>query len=486
MQYQVRTGPIQNDAAVFSLAMTQGSAPHRSRASQGPRIGLPSFVDVPSFAFESILASRLDGRNHLTKAYQAQPIPYPHLAAGFSPEMAAGAQGQTWPSPRILLGPKIPLPTAQPTHVSAPLDQPMVQGYIPRKPRISAGRQIGLPVSVLGIDFQFESIFASQLDARNHLTKPQHWNALFQSTHTDAPFQSVMVDGVTAPRARILRPLDIGLPQWAFVQAFSFDSVLASQIDQKARLTRPQHLQPFSQLTHTPAPFSMEMVSQVLDLRSRQTKPRQSSEPDLIFVGAFPFDSVLASCLDTRSRLSRGIQTGHQGIRLVDGFLQFDSILASRMDSRSHLARVQQSGLFILPQVVDFPFESILGSRVDNRNHLRNPLHLAPISQTSPTAAAFSPEMFRGWVSIPAQLKNTGLFLFYATTGEDLGVANLIGVVGPINNPAAVSGSASLGAGDASDILGIGSDSPRHEAGSVSPKRGIIPGSVIRRVKKTP
>ena len=491
MQYQVRTGPIQNNAANFSPEMVQGNAPRRSRASQGPRIGQPGVVQIADFSFESILGGNLDNRNHLTKPQHLQPAIYPHQAAAISPEMMAGAQGQTYPSPRILLGQRIPVPKSQPTHVQAAFTPSMAAGVTEPRPRILRPRDIGQPQwtfiapvvpatgdsilassidseprlrfpqqiaplaqphpaafpfdsvlascmdskyrltkpqhlppisqtthvaapfsiemvsraldlksrqtkpiqqdiqDLIGVDaFPFDSVLASCLDTKNRLTKPQHLQYSSQLTHVPAAFQISMAAGVTAPQPRILRPRQIDLPPWVFIQRFDFDSVLASRLDSRNHLTKPQHVPPIPQPTHVAAPFSLEMVSRVLDLRSRQTKPRQASIADLVSLAPF----------------------------------QFESVLGSSLDFRNHLKRALQIGLPEFKHVIDFPFDSVLGSRLDSRNHLRNPFHVAPISQVSPTASPITPDMFKGWNSIPAQLKVGSLFLFYSTTGEDWGI----------------------------------------------------------------
>jgi hypothetical protein len=441
MQFQARTGPIQNNAASFSPEMAQGSAPHKSRASSGPRIGLPSFIDVPTFAFESILGSRLDSRNHLTYPQHVPTKIYPHQAAAFSTEMAAGVQGQTWPSPRILLGPKIPQPIAQTTHVDAAFSAEMVAGVTVPKPRITVGRQIGPPLFIYVDAFAFDSVLASQLDARNHLTRPQHVPPLAQTTHVAAAFSQDMVAGWQPGQPRVLRPRQIGLPEWAFVQTFAFESVLDICLDSRNHLTRPHHLPAIYQSTHTAAPFSIEMVSRAIDGRARLRATRQQAGGgDLIFLLPFDFESVLSLCLDNRNHLRNPIHLPPIAQPL-------------------HVAAAFSEEMTAGAQGVVFPSPRLHAAP-------RIPLPLAQPTHVS--ASSVTPEMWTGWISIPPQLKNTGLFVFYTTTGENLGVASAIGVFPGINNPGAIS----------EDVL-------REVLGS-TPRRSVTGRSPVRGVKKTP
>ncbi len=522
-QYQVRTGPIQNNAATFSPEMVQGSAPPRNRSSHAG-IGKQLGQTIPTlgidFAFDSVLASRLDSRNRLTKPQhlpslsQTTQEPDAVMASMTIPSLTGV------PSPRNgqpififsqdfafesvlasrldnryrLTKPQPPPPISQTTHVPAAFTSSMVETPA-TSPRLKRGRQIELPQWSQVFAFAFESVLGSCLDSRLHQTKPRHWIPFSETTPVPAAFTPSMTEGVTAPRPRILRPRQIELPQWVNVAAFSFESVLASRLDNRYRLTRPQHLAPISQPTHVQNPFSLEMVSRVLDLRSRQGKPRhwepfsqtthvpaaftismtaghglpqprilrprQIELPQWVNVAAFAFESVFASRLDQRYRLTKPQhlapisqpthvaapfsiemvsrvldlrtrqvkprQNSQQDLVIVPAFA-FESVLGGRLDLRSHLARALQIGQPEVVNIADFAFESMIGN-LDRRNHLRNPYHVAPISQTTHIAAPITPDMFRGHCSIPPQLKNSGIFLFYYTSGNDMGVAVILRMI---------------------------------------------------------
>lgn len=140
---------------------------------------------------------------------------------------------------RLTLGPRIPQPVSQTTHVAAPLSVEMTAGAAPTRNRAFTPPKIGWSVS--------------------------------QPTHVSATFSVEMTAGVTAPRFRYRAPSHQGAQWWTpEVEAFGIEQVQGSRPDRNRQRLGPRLGQPVSQPTHTAAPFSVEMTQGIAVLRTRQ------------------------------------------------------------------------------------------------------------------------------------------------------------------------------------------------------------------------
>ncbi len=194
MQFQVRTGPIQNDQATISPEMMQGSIPERSRVKfrsprtdpvvvnvilpqtleflgyqpekprikLAPRIPLPTFIDSPSVVGPDMFGGYHPDRPKPAR-YQRTKFSFVTLAIdsttfefdwGTQPSQPAKSfsarkkvglpilgdvpafispeetQGVTMPRPRLFLGPRIGQPISQTTHTAAAVSSDMFAAYV--------------------------------------------------------------------------------------------------------------------------------------------------------------------------------------------------------------------------------------------------------------------------------------------------------------------------------------------------------------------
>ncbi len=301
LSYPIHVPPIAQTthvAATFSVAemVVSGSTVTRARLPKITQLAVPDLPHVLAFSFESVLGSKLDSRNHLTYPQWLAPIAQPtHVSAAFSTEMAAGAQGVQFPSPRLHLGARIPQPLSQTTPVAAAFSQDMVAGVTAPQPRILIPRRIAQPDWVFIEPCSFDSVLSSRLDFQSRLRRPQHLAPISQTTHVQAAFSPEMILGSKLdPRTRlhiIQRP-----PQTPLVQdiRFAFESILGSQLDRRGSRFRPAvHLQPLAQTTHVAAPFSIEMARGSAPHTGRQPVIHsQTPIPDVIIIDPFSLESV--------------------------------------------------------------------------------------------------------------------------------------------------------------------------------------------------
>lgn len=279
MQYQVRTGPIVNDAAAFSPEMVQGSLPSRGRPFTAPRLPQPPLIsDVTIFSNE--------------------------MSAGYQPER-----------PRIQLGPRIPLPLFDPT-LPVPVTSEMFKGYQPEKPRLTKGRvndtsalienalvffTFGTNESNLGAKgvprrgqrsgFCFMALgvdpsIVQQPDWGTHPNRPRlpKSQQIGQPTNAAvvpvAVFSNEMVYGNQPSKNRAWIAPRIPLP--VFVQPvalFSQEMVYGVTVPKPRLFLGPRIPLPISQTTQVNAPFSIDMAQGNVPAKPRITRGPRLEQP---------------------------------------------------------------------------------------------------------------------------------------------------------------------------------------------------------------
>lgn len=210
-QYPIRSGPITNDAATFSQEMVQGTTFPKPRLFLGPNKTPFPCID-PSFGPAASPSPEMFG------GAQGVSFPAPRLLLGirtlqplypldepFSIAMVAGNHPD---SPRIRLGPRIPLPISQPTHVNAPFSQEMVAGWQPLRPRLFLGPRIGPPLMEANFavpEFSIEMVSGnapSTSRARQRSNASYIVNPLFTTGGEDVPAR-LFLSGINTGGTRL-------------------------------------------------------------------------------------------------------------------------------------------------------------------------------------------------------------------------------------------------------------------------------------------
>lgn len=224
-QYQVRTGPLVNDAAPFSPEMVAGNAPPSPRLFVGPRLGLqigqPTHVQA-AFSVEMVAGQSPTSprptrgkTGFYTAPVETAPFAFEMLVSSL-PDRA-----------RLVPQPHVGWATSQPTHVAAPFSHEMVVGNLPTRWRAPFVRQDGWrsPYIEVGV-FAFEMLIGNLPPRARLFTKPRLGWQIAQPTHTAAPFTPDMIAGSAPPRARTpfrrhegisSQPIDVTTfnPAWA-------------------------------------------------------------------------------------------------------------------------------------------------------------------------------------------------------------------------------------------------------------------------------
>lgn len=146
MQYPVRSGPLVNDAAAFSLEMAQGVHPDQPRPFRPPKLGWQTSQlthDAAPFGPEMAAGWHAD-RPTLWLPLRTGTVAFTIDVAPFSVEMAQGSHPDR---SRAFLAPRIALPDSQTTHTSAPFGPEMVVGWHPDRAMLLRTRTIPLPLS---------------------------------------------------------------------------------------------------------------------------------------------------------------------------------------------------------------------------------------------------------------------------------------------------------------------------------------------------
>lgn len=199
-----------------------------------------------------------------------RPIgPINNIAASFGPEMAQGSRPDR---SRAFLAPRIPLPVSQTTHVAAAFSPEMSAGSRPDRNRAFVPPKIGWTVSQTIAEIFSPDMVVGSLPSRNRaFIAPKVGWSTSQTTPVDAAFSIEMAQGTAQPRFRYRAPSHQGHQWWTpEVEAFGIEQVLGSKPDRNRQRLGPRIGQPSSQVTHTAAPFSVEMAQGAIPLQARQ------------------------------------------------------------------------------------------------------------------------------------------------------------------------------------------------------------------------
>lgn len=368
-QYQSRTGPIVNDATAVTPDMLQGYAPtERSHASRSfHRSGVVTPPDAvlatdmmllharpvaprphrpskgPSFfPFSGTTAAHSPDmfRGVTSDTSRARPPQRSQVAAApdvpvFSIEMIVGSRPDRF---RQMLGPRLPLPVSQLTHVEAPFTADMVDGWTPDRQRYGAPFHQGTLAQTPDVPvFSIEMVIGSKPDSPRILLGTRIPLPLSQTTHVAAPLTADMVDGWSPDRHRYSAPVHAGAQWWT-----------------------PETLD-----------FSIEMV-----FVTRPERPRKDLVPKI----PSPSGWSVSQTTDVLT-------------------LTPDMTLGSAPYANRYTAPLHVGALAQLPEVQIFSIEMVAGSRPDRSRVLLGVRIPLPVAQVTHVEAPVSYEMLRGWLS---------------------------------------------------------------------------------------
>lgn len=362
-----RTGSVTPpDVTPFQFEMLSHARPHAPRPhrpTKGPSFfpwsgtAAPQFPDMTEGWLPDTNRARPPQRGSITMA--------PDVPA-FSIEMVIGARPDR---PRILLGPRIPLPVSQTTHIAAPFSADMVEGWGPDRHRYLAPFHAGGTAQTPDVPvFSIEMILASRperprLEASGRAATRGGWQ-VSQLTHVAAPFTADMVEGWQPDRQRYSAPLHAGLQWWPpDFDAFTIDMVQGSRPDRPRIFLAPRIPLPVSQTTHVGAPVSLEMLAGAAPGRHRYAAPL------------------------------------HQGVQwLTPDVAPFsiEMVLGSHPDSPRLPFVARQGQQVWMPEVEAFSIEMVQGAHPDRPRVLLGVRIAQPQSQTTQIDAPFSLEMTQG------------------------------------------------------------------------------------------
>jgi hypothetical protein len=266
-QYQVRTGPVTNDAATFEPAMVQGSKPDQprlfsSRNQQGLTLAQTTHVPAPFVPSMSAGYGPEKNRERLPLRIGWSVSQTTHDAAPFSLEMSAG-----WVPDRNRE--RLPLRTgwsiSQPTQTDAPFSIEMVKGWQPESARVFRVK-LGWSWS----EHTFDLVMSPDMfggwhpDTSRAFLAPRLGQPLSQTAqHVAAPFTPEMVAGSGPDRARLFVKPRLGW-QWAettFDVQMTAEMFAGSHPDTSRAWLAPRIPLPLAQPSHVSAPFGHEMVA---------------------------------------------------------------------------------------------------------------------------------------------------------------------------------------------------------------------------------
>jgi hypothetical protein len=197
-----------------------------------------------------------------TKPFSQGGFTAPPEVPSFSIEMVVGSRPS---SPRILLGARIPLPVAQPTHVSAPFTPEMAYGSKPDQPRQPFHAPQGWSDSQLTffVAMTPEMFQGWHPDTSRVLLGARIPQPVSQTTQTNAPFSPEMAAGQKPdqPRPPFQAPVGWAVSQPTFVVPMTPEMFAGNMPDRGRQLVGARIPLPVSQPTHTSAPFTSDMVA---------------------------------------------------------------------------------------------------------------------------------------------------------------------------------------------------------------------------------
>lgn len=304
-QHQTRTGPITNAAAPISVEMLSPCLPQEKSHFQAPRfrqgwVSAQTTHTAAPFSIEMVTASVPD-RLGRTRPALGQLFIVPD-AAPFAFEGIVGTHPDTGRPHRPFRGQSY-FPFSD---IPAAFSVEMAQGTLVDR----RGRTTTTTSGLFGVPdvqaFSIEMVIGSAPDRARLPKLDRRGVQLSQTTHTSATFSVEMSAGSAPPRQRYTAPEHRGWQFWAVeVPVFSMEMVQGSRPDRNRVQLGPKTLQPWSQTTHTAAPFSIEMAIGVRP--PQQRKPTQGRVGWLAWVTEV-FDATLI-----RVRRTMFWRTGSRG-----------------------------------------------------------------------------------------------------------------------------------------------------------------------------
>lgn len=266
--------------ASFAPNMISDMRPQRHRQLFPPRADYDVIPpDVNLFSVEMFLGSRPERARILLGPQIPLPVSQiTHVAATFGPEMVVGWHPD---SARPYVAPKSGWSSSQPTHTSAALSIEMSQGAKPERARPFVPKYGVIWYDpTIAVQMTAEMFAGSMPDRARPFLAPRLPLPLSQPTHVGASFSVEMSTGSRPDQPRLFAFPKLG-GTWAettFVVVMTPD-MFGGQMPARARLfLGPRIPQPLAQTTHGVAPITLDMFS--------------GSHPDLPRIFKMKWDSM--------------------------------------------------------------------------------------------------------------------------------------------------------------------------------------------------
>jgi hypothetical protein len=435
-----QTTPV---AAPFTADMVDGWMPDRNRERLPLRTGLQLWVsDVIVFSVDMTEGHHLDE----PRLFQAPRLPLPesnptHIATAFSPDMADGwfpdrnrerlplrlgwsvwrsdivdvtpdmTEGAHPDEPRLFAAPRLPPPDAQAAQIAPPISPEMLAGWQPPQARPYVPPKFGWSVAqTTQVDAAFSPEMTAGwvplLPALFSTRKAFGTQLLSQPTHIDAAFSQEMIAGSKPDRSRDWLPVRLG---WSTAQLTP--AAAAFSVEMVVGLASIAHL-PFraqaGSVAATPDVqiFSVEMVvGSHPDLPRIVLAPRiplPVSQPTHVATAFSP--DMAAGAHPDRNRQVFPASAGWSIAQVTQVDAAFSVEMSAGLASVAHLAFKAQAGwLAQTPDIQIFSVDMVVGAKPDRARLFLAPRLPLPVSQTTPVAAAFTPDMVAGWVPLAAR-----------------------------------------------------------------------------------
>lgn len=409
MQYQVRTGPIANDAAPFGPEMVQGVRSDPADLRTGGR-----------FRFAARQGLQLSQTTH--------------VPAAFSPEMS---QGATLP-PRFRE--RLPLRTglqlAQTTPVAAPISIEMLHGAAPVRFREVRPPRIGwLAQTPDVLNFSVEMTQGTTPDRVRATVQRLGWS-VSQPTPIDAPASLEMFQGTQPSQPRPPFRVALGWFGWTpEVETLSVEMTQGAVSDRPRLPFRAPHI--FSWFIYpdtwealnvmpemvqgtrpdrsAPPPNRLGWITATLDVQVLSVEMTQGAQPDRPRLFLAPrLDLPCAQPTPTDAEISVEMLQGWQPARGVDPRLNRESgwqvaqpthdaaivsveMVQGAQPARALVGRLILSSLASPLEVAPFSIEMVQGWQPTQPLQWRAPRLPIPPAQSTHIPAPVSVEMLQGW-----------------------------------------------------------------------------------------
>jgi hypothetical protein len=404
-QYQVRTGPVTNNAATFEPAMVQGSKPDQprlfsSRNQQGLTLAQTTHVEAPFVPSMSAGYGPEKNRERLPLRIGWSVSQTTHDAAPFSVEMSAG-----WKPERNRE--RLPLRTgwsiSQPTHTDAPFSIEMVKGWQPESARVFRVK-LGWSWS----EHTFDVVMSPDMfggwhpDTSRAFLAPRLGQPLSQTAqHVAAPFTPEMVAGSGPERARLFVKPRLGW-QWAettFDVQMTAEMFAGSHPDTSRAWLAPRIPLPLAQPSHVSAPFSPDMVAGWQPSQNRERLPLRTGLSVWVSdINPFSVEMVAGWHPDTpRIVLGPRLQQPISQPTHVAAPFGAEMVQGNHPDQGRPAFKAKEGWQSAqLTFVVQMTPEMFAGWHPDTNRQKLAPRIPLPLAQTTHTSAPFGHEMVQG------------------------------------------------------------------------------------------